>query len=76
MKTFEEYQAGAVEGPVMPAYLTMALLANPRAGMVAVQHPVFSFAIWARNLTDVEAIRDRLDALFHKAVEMRPFTRG
>ena len=65
-KTVEEYLAGATDGPVAPAYVTMALLSMPRAGIGAVNHPVFSFAIWARNWADAITIRDRVEALFHK----------
>jgi len=47
-------------GATMPAYLSMALLSKPNAGTYAVIHPVFSFAIWARDWDVVEAIRDRI----------------
>lgn len=58
-----------------PAYVTYALLASPglNGGM---KEPTYSFVIWARSVVVVEAVRDRLVALFDKRTLTTPAGRS
>lgn len=57
------YQGDAVVSAEKPAYVTYALTASPEQTQ-ALKNPSFTFVIWGKDATVVEAVRDRLVALF------------
>lgn len=68
-RIYPYYEGKADVKPAKPVYITYSQSANPESPF-AVQSPVFTFIIWGRHWTQVEAARDRFYVLFHKQIHV------
>jgi hypothetical protein len=75
-RIYPYYEGKAEISAVKPAYITYSQSANPEPAF-AIESPVFTWAIWGRTWTQVEAVRDRLRTLFQQQiyVTVSPYSR-
>jgi hypothetical protein len=72
-RIYPYYGGTATISATLPAYITYSLLSNPEA-TGAVENPVYSLTIWAKDWTTAEGVAAQVKVLFNKKKLTAPAT--